>query len=166
MLLFKKVTLTAQSQRMDRLEQIGRELLRRNPPKQVQEVHRLSHLSSLVFRSFSKFCTLCRNSLGNIVYGYASQKTVAELRELKGQNKNQFVLALEKIIYKGSPKEMELCLMKYYDIPESLREDVWRKAKDALNSRVRRLRKAIRDGQISTQNVDRENEFSRLDLYD
>ncbi|KAK6062207.1 hypothetical protein COOONC_00123 [Cooperia oncophora] len=122
MLLFKKVTLTAQSQRMDRLVQICRELLKRNPR--------------------------------------------SRLKGAEGENKNQFVLALEKIIYKGSPKEMELCLVKYYDNPENLREDVWRKAKDALNSRVRRLRKAIRDGQISTQNVDRENEFSRLDLYD
>ncbi|KAK6025501.1 hypothetical protein OSTOST_08596 [Ostertagia ostertagi] len=36
-----------------------------------------------------------------------------------------------------SPVERE-CVLKFYEIPEHLREDVWRKIKD-LNSRVRRL---------------------------
>ncbi|KAK6037812.1 hypothetical protein COOONC_24681 [Cooperia oncophora] len=114
--------------------------------------------------------------IGNIVYAYASPKTVAELRELKGQNKNQFSIRTiltelerlvdERVATKDRVVFIQQCLCKYYDIPENAREDVWRKAKDALNSRVRRLRKAMRDGQTSAQNVDQGDEFSRLDLYD
>nr|CDJ86134.1 unnamed protein product [Haemonchus contortus] len=118
---------TAQSLRMDKLEQMIRELLRRNPAEQA---------------------------LGTISYDYVCEKDVAKLRELKGHNRNLFVLELEKIVFGDEPAELEKflddrnrskdrinfikqCLFKYYDVPQGLRDDVWKKAKDALNSRVR-----------------------------
>ncbi|KAK6017634.1 hypothetical protein OSTOST_16842 [Ostertagia ostertagi] len=146
---------SSQGTKIERVEQIGRELLRRNPPKQTQD---------------------------NLEYVYASAKSVAQLRELKGQNKNLFVLALEKLVYSDDPAEMDLpvddriltkdrvifikqCLFKYYDVAD---DDIWRRAKDALNSRVRRHRKALKDAQTRSQN--RESPESeqphRLDLYD
>ncbi|KAL6724176.1 hypothetical protein Aduo_019088 [Ancylostoma duodenale] len=99
-------------------------------------------------------------------YSYATAKTVAELRQLRGLNVSHFVLALEVEVYNDDTTELELlvdnrirtkdrvlfiqqCLFKYYDIPEHLREGAWRKAKESLNSRVRHLRKTIRDGQLT-----------------
>ncbi|KAL6730772.1 hypothetical protein Aduo_001713 [Ancylostoma duodenale] len=118
---------------MARMEMLLQELLRRTPATQRQ---------------------------GEIVYSYATAKTVAELRQLKGLNMSHFVLALEVEVYNDDTTELELlvdnrirtkdrCLFKYYDIPEHLREGTWRKAKESLNSRVRRLRKTIRDGQLT-----------------
>ncbi|VDO61257.1 unnamed protein product [Haemonchus placei] len=71
---------TAHSSRLDKSEHMLRELLRRNPAKQAS---------------------------GNISYDYACEKDVAELRELKGHNKNLFVLDLEKTVFEDEPAELE-----------------------------------------------------------
>ncbi|KAK6061252.1 hypothetical protein COOONC_01083 [Cooperia oncophora] len=157
MIIQMNAILASHTQRLEGIEQVGKELLRRNPTKQTQ---------------------------GNIVYAYVSARAVAELRELKGQNRNHFALALEKMVYRDDPKEMELlvddrneaervlfiqqCVNKYYEVPEHLRDDVWRKIKETLNSRVRRLRKAIRDRQSTSEGsrLQEEDTLYRLDLYD
>ncbi|KAL6740956.1 hypothetical protein Aduo_014259 [Ancylostoma duodenale] len=79
---------------------------------------------------------------------------------------SHFVLALEMEAYQDDPFELELlvdnrirtkdrvlfiqqCLYKYYEIPSHLREGTWRKAKESLNGRVRRLRKTLRDQELA-----------------
>ncbi|KAK5975267.1 hypothetical protein GCK32_013061 [Trichostrongylus colubriformis] len=133
MLIQMNATLSSNSERIGRLEQVAMELLRRNPTKP---------------------------GLNTIDYIYASANEVAELRETKGTNRNQFALALEKLVYKDDPRELELVvdermrskdrvrfIRQYYDVPEHLQDNVWKGIKEALNGRVRRLRKALRDGQ-------------------
>ncbi|PIO70627.1 hypothetical protein TELCIR_07512 [Teladorsagia circumcincta] len=123
------------AQTQERLEEMMKELLKRCPAKTSQ---------------------------GSIDYTYVSETDVARLRELKGQNLNAFALALEKMVYQDDPAELEIavdkrirsldrlvfiqqCVFKYYDVPENVQKDVWALVKDSLNSRVRRLRKALRD---------------------
>ncbi|VDM84532.1 unnamed protein product, partial [Strongylus vulgaris] len=90
-------------------------------------------------------------SRGEIKYIYATAKTVAEIRQLKGLNMCHFALALESEAYKDETSELEMlvCLFKFYEIPAHLREGTWKKARESLNSRVRRLRKTIRDKQTA-----------------
>ncbi|PIO65528.1 alanine dehydrogenase/PNT domain protein [Teladorsagia circumcincta] len=64
-------------------------------------------------------------------YSYASAKTVADLRKIKGENGSAFALALESMVYQND--STDACL--YYDVPDHLQADVWKKVKDALNSR-------------------------------
>ncbi|KAK5979553.1 hypothetical protein GCK32_007787 [Trichostrongylus colubriformis] len=156
MVIQMSITLSSLAERSLRSEQMDREVLRRLPAKPAE---------------------------GNIDYVYASAKEVAELRVLKESNKNHFVLAMEKLVYRDDPREMELpvdsreltkdrvifinrCLLKYYNVPESASEEVWRKAKDALNSRVRRLRKTVREEQAAQRAARPEDDIFDLNIYD
>ncbi|PIO66897.1 hypothetical protein TELCIR_11374 [Teladorsagia circumcincta] len=103
------------AQTQERLEEMMKELLKRCPAKTSQ---------------------------GSIDYTYVSEKEVATLRELKGQNFNAFALALEKMVYQDDPADLEIavdkrirsldrlvfiqqCVFKYYDVPENVQKDVW-----------------------------------------
>ncbi|KAK5969445.1 hypothetical protein GCK32_004956 [Trichostrongylus colubriformis] len=125
------------SRKQDKLEEMVTKLLKRIPARNDQEL--------------------------TIDYSYATAKFVVGLRQLKGQNRNAFALPLEVKVYEDDPAELELlvdnrarttdrvlfiqrCLFKYYGVPEHMQADVWAKVKEAMNSKVRRRRKAIRDG--------------------
>ncbi|CAJ0605626.1 unnamed protein product [Cylicocyclus nassatus] len=94
-----------------------------------------------------------------LAYNYASAKFLEGLRKLCGGNMNKFALELEKKIYEDDTTELTLplekriqtatrvefikeCIFKYYMVPVETRQAVWRSAKNALNSRVRRLKSA------------------------
>ncbi|KAK5966446.1 hypothetical protein GCK32_008530 [Trichostrongylus colubriformis] len=123
------------SERMDKLEEMTAELLRRVPKKHTERP---------------------------IDYTYVSEEDVAALRILKAENRNGFALALEAMVYRDDPTDLQLpvdkrtrssdrvifiknCVLKYYEVPEAMEWDVWTSVKTALNSRVRRLRKELRD---------------------
>ncbi|VDO91385.1 unnamed protein product [Heligmosomoides polygyrus] len=138
------------TQRLERVEMVCKEILRRNPGKPTQ---------------------------GSIDYSYASARAVAEIRELK-PNRNALALALEKLVYEDESEELSIavdsrvrtrdrvlfiqqCVFKYFEVPEHLLEDVWKNVKDALNSRVRRSRKAAKANRIPRNpEVDEENILS------
>ncbi|CAJ0595380.1 unnamed protein product [Cylicocyclus nassatus] len=94
-----------------------------------------------------------------LAFDYASAKFLESLRKLCGGNVNKFALELEKKVYEGDTAELILplekriqsatkvefikeCIFKYYMVPVEARQTVWRTAKNALNSRVRRLKSA------------------------
>ncbi|KAL6744107.1 hypothetical protein Aduo_017076 [Ancylostoma duodenale] len=76
-------------------------------------------------------------------------------------NKNRFALALEREVYADKASDLvtaaesrsnadrvefiKQCLFKFYQIPEKYQCEVWRSARDEMNTRVRRLRKKRRD---------------------
>ncbi|KAK5967600.1 hypothetical protein GCK32_005967, partial [Trichostrongylus colubriformis] len=112
-----------------------------------------------------------------INYIYVSAAEVADLREAKGSNRNQFALALEKMAYRDDPRELQTivderihskdrvrfikqCVFKYYEVPEHLQDSVWKSIKEALNSRVRRLRRALREGQARPQQEEGADPFA------
>ncbi|EYC35836.1 hypothetical protein Y032_0972g3257 [Ancylostoma ceylanicum] len=105
---------------------------------------------------------------GEIVCSYTTSNFVAELQHREGLDMSLFVLALEVEVYKDDTTELELLmdnrlrtndrvlsiqqsLFKHYNTPEHLREGTWRRAKESLNSRVRRLRETALDRRQLTQ---------------
>ncbi|CAJ0597500.1 unnamed protein product [Cylicocyclus nassatus] len=101
---------------------------------------------------------------GEISYTHTSPEFVAQLRTLKGSNVTQFALDLEAEIYKDDATELDLplerrlktkdkviflrqCVNEYYSVPQHLKEATWKRVREALDSRVRRLRKRVRDVQ-------------------
>ncbi|EYC35835.1 hypothetical protein Y032_0972g3257 [Ancylostoma ceylanicum] len=103
-----------------------------------------------------------------IVCSYTTSNFVAELQHREGLDMSLFVLALEVEVYKDDTTELELLmdnrlrtndrvlsiqqsLFKHYNTPEHLREGTWRRAKESLNSRVRRLRETALDRRQLTQ---------------
>ncbi|VDK46239.1 unnamed protein product [Cylicostephanus goldi] len=97
------------------------------------------------------------DSEGELAYDYASRPFLEGLRKLAGGNVNKFALDLEKEVYASNTTELTLpvekrvttatrvsfikeCIYKYYMVPVETRQSVWKAAKAALDSRVRRLR--------------------------
>ncbi|EYB89877.1 hypothetical protein Y032_0227g2837 [Ancylostoma ceylanicum] len=134
-------------QKIDRIGQEMRELLRRVPATRAQ---------------------------AGLVYTYATPETVSYIREMKGPSMSHFALALEKEVYKDETTELDIpidyrvrtkdrvtfiqqCLYKYYDVPEHMRESAWKRVKLSLNGRVRRLRKHIRDSREQRVHGSEEN---------
>ncbi|EYC46126.1 hypothetical protein Y032_0406g889 [Ancylostoma ceylanicum] len=127
-------TMRAQNTKMGEIERILRELLKRTPaPLET----------------------------GELQFHFVSQEQVELIRKQKKCNKNLFALALEKEVYRNLQADLVVpverrssgdrvefikgALFKYYLVPEKCQVEVWRSARDAMNSRVRRTRKQLRE---------------------
>ncbi|VDN28874.1 unnamed protein product [Cylicostephanus goldi] len=126
-----------------------------------ERLSRVEHMEEMLAEILRR---LPATDTGEIRYTHTSPEFVAQLRTLKGSNVTQFALDLEAEIYKDDASELDLpverrlktkdkviflrqCVNEYYSVPQHLKEATWKRVREALDSRVRRLRKRVRDVQ-------------------
>ncbi|VDM84184.1 unnamed protein product [Strongylus vulgaris] len=136
--------------RLIRIEELGgvrAENEDRRDAETASQIHRIAHLEQILEEVLRRLPVFIFNGRLNT---FTKQRTVAEIRQLKGLTMCHFALALDSEVYKDETLELEmLCSFKFYEISTHLREGTWKKTKELLNSRIRRLRKAIRDKQTA-----------------
>ncbi|KAL6731032.1 hypothetical protein Aduo_001945 [Ancylostoma duodenale] len=105
------------------------------------------------------------------------------IRKQKKCNKNLSALALEKVVYRNLQADLVVpvqrrcngdrveiikeALFKYYLVSKKCQVEVWRSARDAMNSRMRRTRKQLREaGELDVGSDRSESMFNIYEFDD